>query len=166
MFANSLPGQASASAPPEQQQPRTSFDDVLQFKRMSPAAVLPTRATPGSAGYDLAAAEACVVPAHGKALVSTGWAVGLPVGVYGRVAPRSGLAWKHHLDVGAGVCDCDYRGLLSVVIFNHSMVDYQIQPGDRIAQLILEKHKVCEVQEVEQLAPTQRGAGAFGSTGK
>ena len=163
MFANSFSSEASAAAP---EQPKISSDDVLQFKRMSPAAVLPTRATPGSAGYDLAAAEACVVPAHGKALVSTGWAVGLPVGVYGRVAPRSGLAWKHHLNVGAGVCDCDYRGLLSVVIFNHSAVSFEIHPGDRIAQLILEKHKVCEVKEVEQLAPTQRGGGGFGSTGK
>ncbi|TQD90159.1 hypothetical protein C1H46_024323 [Malus baccata] len=83
----------------------------------------------------------------------------------GCVAPRSGLAWKHSIDVGAGVIDADYRGPVGVVLFNFSDVDFEIKEGDRIAQLIIEKIITPDVVEVEDLDSTFRGAGGFGSTG-
>lgn len=85
--------------------------------------------------------------------------------MYGRVAPRSGLAVKHFLDVGAGVIDCDYRGAVGVVMFNFSDKDFQVTQGDRIAQLIIEKIAMLDVIQVEDLDDTDRGAGGFGSTG-
>lgn len=81
------------------------------------------------------------------------------------VAPRSGLAWKHSIDVGAGVIDADYRGPVGVILFNHSDVDFDIKAGDRIAQLIIEKIVTPDVTEVDDLDATVRGSGGFGSTG-
>jgi dUTP pyrophosphatase len=81
------------------------------------------------------------------------------------VAPRSGLAAKHSIDVGAGVIDYDYRGPVKVVLFNLSDADFSIKQGDRIAQLVLERIHTPEVVVVEKLAGTVRGAGGFGSTG-
>lgn len=83
----------------------------------------------------------------------------------GRIAPRSGLASKHSISTGAGVIDADYRGPVKVLLFNHGEVDYEIKEGDRIAQLVLERIYTPEVQEVEELDETVRGAGGFGSTG-
>lgn len=80
-------------------------------------------------------------------------------------APRSGLAWKNSIDVGAGVIDADYRGPVGVILYNHSDIDFEVKPGDRIAQLILERIITPQVVEVEDLDPTVRGAGGFGSTG-
>ena len=80
-------------------------------------------------------------------------------------APRSGLAVKKHIDVGAGVVDADYRGNVGVVLFNFSDEDFPVAPGDRVAQLILEKIDMASVEEVEDLPDTARGAGGFGSTG-
>nr|KAJ0205231.1 hypothetical protein LSAT_V11C500238990 [Lactuca sativa] len=79
--------------------------------------------------------------------------------------PRSGLAWKHSIDVGAGVIDADYRGPVGVILFNHSDNDFEVKTGDRIAQLIIQKIIVPEVMEVDDLDSTVRGAGGFGSTG-
>lgn len=107
-----------------------------------------------------------VIPAQGKVIVPTDLSIALPEGTYGRVAPRSGLAVKHHLDVGAGVVDADYRGPLGVVMFNFSQSDYQVKEGDRIAQLIVERIMTPAVMEVDDLDNTDRGAGGFGSTGK
>jgi dUTP pyrophosphatase len=81
------------------------------------------------------------------------------------VAPRSGLAWKNHIDVGQGVIDQDYRGNVGIVLFNHSAEDFQIGVGDRVAQLILERIAIADVEEVEDLTTTDRGAGGFRSTG-
>ena len=98
---------------------------LLQVKRLNSKATLPKKGSAGAAGYDLFSAEKCVIPARGKGLVKTGLSVALPDETYGRVgkskllfllliryciAPRSGLAWKHSIDVGAGVIDMDYRG--------------------------------------------------------
>ena len=77
--------------------------------------------------------------ARGKALVATGLVLAVPEGTYGRMAPRSGLAVKHMLDVGAGVVDADYRGEMFVLLFNFSNEDYKVTKGDRIAQLIIEE---------------------------
>ncbi|GAA5955736.1 hypothetical protein JCM8115_006838 [Rhodotorula mucilaginosa] len=134
-------------------------------QRLSQAAQLPTRGSALAAGYDLYSAEDKSVPAQGKALISTGLAIAVPEGTYGRVAPRSGLASKHMIDTGAGVIDADYRGEVKVLLFNLSQTDFEVKQGDRVAQLILERIVTPEVQEVESLAETVRGAGGFGSTG-
>jgi dUTP pyrophosphatase len=89
----------------------------------------------------------------------------IPHGHYGRVAPRSGLAWKKSIDVGAGVIDEDYRGNVGVILFNFGDEDFVIKQGDRVAQLILEKISTPEVEEVDELPETSRGDGGFGSTG-
>ncbi|XP_055955428.1 deoxyuridine 5'-triphosphate nucleotidohydrolase, mitochondrial isoform X2 [Patella vulgata] len=106
------------------------------------------------------------VPSKGKAVVKTDIQIALPDGCYGRVAPRSGLAVKHFIDVGAGVIDQDYRGNVGVVMFNFSDTDFQVNEGDRIAQLICERIYIPELQEQTSLDDTDRGSGGFGSTGK
>ncbi|CAI5495669.1 unnamed protein product, partial [Closterium sp. Naga37s-1] len=105
------------------------------------------------------------VPARGQALVKTDLAVAIPLGTYARVAPRSGLALKHSINVGGGVVDYDYRGNVGVILFNHSDNDFPVKVGDRVAQLILERIMTPDVVEVEELDETTRGAGGFGSTG-
>ena len=118
-----------------------------------------------SAGYDLRSAYDCVVPAMGKAIVKTDIQIRVPEGTYGRIAPRSGLAAKHHIDVGAGVVDEDYTGNVGVVLFNHAPGDFSITKGDRIAQLVCEKIEYPILEECKGLEETERGAGGFGSTG-
>lgn len=83
----------------------------------------------------------------------------------GRIAPRSGLAAKNFIDVGAGVIDADYRGQVKVLLFNHSDADFVVKEGDRVAQLVLERIYTPEVVEVQELEESVRGAGGFGSTG-
>ncbi|CAG8723699.1 6012_t:CDS:2 [Acaulospora morrowiae] len=147
----------------------TSFTDSsmeLRVKRLSNKAKLPVRGSKLAAGYDLYSAANIVIPAKGKAVVPTDISIAVPLGTYGRVAPRSGLASKHFLDCGAGVVDADYRGPLGVLMFNFNDVDYHGIEGERIAQLILERiYNPCVI-EVESLDETDRGSGGFGSTGK
>ena len=137
----------------------------LFFKRHSTSAFPPRRATSGSAGYDLYSSADVRVPPHGRALVPTDLSFQFPEGVYGRLAPRSGLAVKFFIDVGAGVVDNDYRGLVSVLLFNFSNHDFHVRRGDRVAQVILERYVSADVQEVVSLNSTERGASGFGSTG-
>ena len=93
-------------------------EGAVRIKRTCKNAKLPIRGTAGAAGYDLAAAQAAVVPVDGKVLVKTSLSMVLPPGCYGRIASRSGLAFKQFIDVGAGVKDADYRGELGVILFN------------------------------------------------
>ena len=79
-------------------------------------------------------------------MVDTDISIAVPAGTYGRVAPRSGLASKHSIDVGAGVIDADYRGPVKVLLFNFQQSDFKIEAGDRIAQLIVERVSSCETQ--------------------
>uniref|UniRef100_A0ACD5W8Q2 Uncharacterized protein n=1 Tax=Avena sativa TaxID=4498 RepID=A0ACD5W8Q2_AVESA len=143
----------------------TKIAPLLKVKKLSENAILPRRGSALAAGYDLSSAVEATVPARGKALVATDLSIAIPEGTYARVAPRSGLALKHSIDVGAGVIDADYRGPVGVVLFNHSEVDFAVKPGDRIAQLIIEVIMTPEVAEVEDLDATVRGEGGFGSTG-
>ena len=99
----------------------------LLVKKLSPTAILPKKGSPGAAGYDVCANEDTVVPARGKAKVSTGLSWMCPSNSYGRVAPRSGLTWKNSIDVGAGVIDEDYRGEVCVILFNHGDEDFKIK---------------------------------------
>uniref|UniRef100_A0A2K6AS81 Deoxyuridine 5'-triphosphate nucleotidohydrolase n=1 Tax=Macaca nemestrina TaxID=9545 RepID=A0A2K6AS81_MACNE len=106
------------------------------------------------------------IPPMEKALVKTDIQIALPSGCYGRVAPRSGLAAKHFIDVGAGVINEDYRGNVGVVLFNFGKEKFEVKKGDRIAQLICERIFYPEIEEVQALDDTERGSGGFGSTGK
>ncbi|EME44128.1 hypothetical protein DOTSEDRAFT_115886, partial [Dothistroma septosporum NZE10] len=138
---------------------------ALQIKRHSEAAKLPTRGSEYAAGYDLYASKEATVPARGKVLVDTDISIAVPAGTYGRVAPRSGLASKFSIDVGAGVIDADYRGPVKVLLFNLSDNDFKVEVGERVAQLIVERIYTPQVLEVRELETTVRGAGGFGSTG-
>jgi len=140
----------------------------VKIKKLRPDAIIPTRGSAGAAGYDIYAVESCIVPAKGKAIVDTGIAVCMPVtpAMYCRVAPRSGLAAKHSLSVGAGVVDQDYSGEVRVILFNHGDEDYSVSVGDRVAQLVFELIYVPQaLEEVDELPETDRGANGFGSTG-
>ena len=141
---------------------------MIHVSKLSNSAVIPTRGTENSAGWDLYACEECVVPAQGKAIIKTDIAIAIPNGYYGRVAPRSGMAWKHHTDIGAGVIDSDYRGAIGVVMFNHGTSDVKIDKDNRVAQLIIEKINTDMLMEVsfEELDETARGDGGYGSTGR
>ena len=112
---------------------------ALQVQLLAPTAKAPTRGSAFAAGYDLYASRAATIPARGRAMVETDISVAVPEGTYGRVAPRSGLAVKHGIDTGAGVIDADYRGPVKVLLFNFSDVDFAINEGDRIAQLVIER---------------------------
>lgn len=142
--------------------------EYIQVAKLSENATIPTRGSPHAAGWDLYASEGCTVPARGKGLIKTDIAVAIPYGYYGRVAPRSGMAWKKHTDIGAGVIDSDYRGSIGVVLFNHSMEDLVIEKKDRVAQLIIEQISMGEMKETSrsELDNTLRGQGGYGSTGK
>ena len=139
-------------------------DQVVKIKRLNVNAKLPMRGTEGAAGYGMSAAQAAVVLAHGKCLVKTGLAMALSPRCYGRVEPRSGLALKKFIDVGAGVIDADYRGEVGVVLFNFGEEDFVVNMGDRIAQLIFEKIKTPTTKESDELEGNDRGAKGYGST--
>ena len=140
----------------------------LRVKRLSPRAELPRYATDGAAGLDLSAAlEAPLVIAPGeRALVPTGIAIALPPGHEGQVRPRSGLAVRHGVTVlnAPGTIDEDYRGEVKVALVNHGREPFVVDPGSRIAQLIVAPVTRVAVEEGE-LDETSRGAGGFGHTG-
>ena len=147
---------------------KAKMAEQLKVHLRSEKATVPTKGSALAAGYDLYASEDAVIPAEGQGLVATDLSIIVPVGTYGRVAPRSGLAVKHGISTGAGVIDADYRGEVKVVLFNHSTKDFEVKTGDRIAQLVLEKIINAEIVEIgkEELDSTARGEGGFGSTGK
>jgi dUTP pyrophosphatase len=143
-------------------------DCTFKVRRLSEHSSLPMRASDGAAGYDLTSAHDYVVSPQNKAIICTDLSINVPDGTYGRIAPRSGLAAKRFIDVGAGVIDADYRGNVGVVLFNHAQEEFVVKRGDRIAQLILERivtPDVTEVSDFEEKEHTQRGQGGFGSTG-
>merc|ERR1711981_169926 len=142
---------------------------MLKFAKLTPNAYAPTRGSPQSAGYDLYAAYDAEIEVGARKLVKTDLQVAIPESCYGRVAPRSGLAYKQGIDVGAGVIDADYRGNLGVLLFNMDFMNNQtfvVKKGDRIAQLVIEKIEMLDLDECETLTETARGEGGFGSTGK
>ena len=138
---------------------------ALLIKRITDNAIIPTRGSAEAAGLDLYASEGVSIGPGRRAAVSTGISIELPKDTYGRIAPRSGLAVKDGINVGAGVVDRDYTGEIKVVLFNHGRKPFNIKSGYKIAQLIVEKCVMVEVKEVEGVAETARGANGFGSTG-
>lgn len=143
----------------------------LKIKRTDPRAVCPQRGTAGSAGMDLRALldAPLTIPPGGRVSVPTGIAIGLPSPeTVGLVFARSGLAIKHGLALsnGVGVIDSDYTGEIRVGLVNLAAEAYTIEPGERIAQLVVMPICLPAAVEVEELEETARGAGGFGSTGR
>ncbi|KAM4602559.1 deoxyuridine 5'-triphosphate nucleotidohydrolase, mitochondrial [Polymixia lowei] len=159
---------ASAVSPPKRTKIEKPEDirPVLKFAKLSEYATTPTRGSAKAAGYDLYSAYDYSIGPMDKAIVKTDIQIAVPSGYYGRVAPRSGLAAKHFIDVGAGVVDEDYRGNVGVVLFNFSKETFEVKKGDRVAQLVCERICYPDLVELETLDETERGAGGFGSTGR
>jgi len=142
---------------------------VLRFRRLSAEAAPPERSHADDAGYDLRAAEAAVLEPGERASVGTGIALEIPAGQGGLVLPRSGLAARHGISLvnAPGLIDAGYRGEVRVLLLNTDQSEsFAIEPGDRIAQLLLVRHEAPEVEEAQELAETARGEGGFGSTGR
>lgn len=141
----------------------------VEIKRLTESAVLPVRGSAQAAGYDLCAdiPEAVVIAPRETAKVATGLAFALPEGYFGGIYARSGLATKRGLRPAncTGVIDSDYRGPVIVALYNDSKEEQTIEPGERIAQLIVQPYLAVTFEEVETLDETERGAGGFGSTG-
>jgi dUTP pyrophosphatase len=137
----------------------------LYVQTVHEEAFVPYRATPGSAGYDLSSCETVNILPYSTVLVSTGIKLAIPKGHYGRIAPRSGVSVKKQLIVNAGVIDEDYRGVVKIVFFNPTPNIVEISSGEKVAQLLIEKVSYPEVEHVESLDETERGANGFGSTG-
>ena len=126
---------------------------------------VPTRSTTDTAGYNLYSSEDIMSASNNRALVDTSISINLPTGTYGRIAPRSGLVVKSSIDIGAGVIDQDYRGIIKVLLINNSDKTFTVNTRDRIAQLILEYIKTLPTTSVESLDETARGFKGFRSTG-
>lgn len=145
--------------------------EVLKIKKVRENAKSPTRATPGSAGFDLyACIDTPITLNRGdKAVIPTGIAIGLDDPHYAAfIHSRSGLAVKHGIGLlnSVGVIDSDYRGEVCVGVIKHTAEPYTIQPFERIAQMVIKPVELPEIVEVEELDETERGAGGFGSTGR
>jgi dUTP pyrophosphatase len=137
----------------------------MKIKLNHPLAKTPTKGSSGAAGFDLYAVEHAVVAPGAHCLLATGVHFEILSSWYGRVAPRSGLAVKHGINIHAGVIDSDYRGEVKVAVINHGNTPWEVRPGDRIAQIIFEKCWSGNLWEVDELSDTKRGTGAYGSTG-
>ena len=143
----------------------------MKIKRLNEEAIIPTRGSEESAGYDLYAcldSMSVIIPPHTTFLVDTGWAMSIPHGYFGAIFARSGLATKKGLRPAncVGVIDSDYRGPVKVALHNDSAIPQTIQNGERIAQLVLIRYYAIDFDEVEDLDETDRGEGGFGSTGQ
>jgi dUTP pyrophosphatase len=139
----------------------------MKVKILDNNAKAPERATSNAAGYDIfSLSDYCIYP-QTRVMLKTGISIELPEGYYGRLAPKSGLALNHGIDVMAGVIDSDYRGEISVILYNTDKdTPYVVRTGDKIAQLIVEKYYPFGLQVVDELSDSERGSDGFGSTGK
>ncbi len=142
----------------------------VPVRRLDPDLPLPAYAKPGDAGVDLRATESVtLLPGGGRALVPTGIAVAIPRGYAGFVQPRSGLALKHGVTClnTPGLIDADYRGELKVLLVNTDPAEsFEIERGERIAQLVIQAVEHVQFVEVDELDDTERGDGGFGHTGR
>ncbi len=141
---------------------------ALRVQRLDPRARIPTRAYPGDAGLDLYALDEHLLAPGERKAVPTGIAVEIPPGQAGLVLPRSGLAARHGIALvnAPGLIDAGYRGELRILLLNTDRgVPCTLEAGDRIAQLVLVRVELADVEEVPTLAESERGAGGFGSSG-
>ncbi len=139
----------------------------IKFQRLDAAATIPTQAHPGDAGMDLVSIEAAEIAPGARRLVHTGLAVEIPVGFEGQVRPRSGLALKHGVTVlnAPGTIDAGYRGEIGVVLANFGDATFKVEPGMRIAQLVIAAVAEVAIEVSDTLSSTERGSGGYGSTG-
>lgn len=126
---------------------------------------MPAQETAGAAGFDLRASVALVLEPGKRAVVPTGFAWNIPDEFAGQIWPRSGIASNFGIDTLAGLIDPDYRGEVKVVLINHGDEPFSIEPGDRIAQMVLTLFVRSKAKEVGALGQTERGDAGFGSTG-
>jgi dUTP pyrophosphatase len=142
----------------------------VRFQKLRPGALAPKYMSAGAAGLDLASAadEPITIPAGGRVAVPTGLAFEIPHGFEGQVRPRSGLARKHGVTLtnAPGTIDSDYRGEVQVLLVNLGDAPHVVQPGDRIAQLVIAPVVLADLEEAEALEDTARGDGGFGHTGR
>ena len=145
-------------------------ETAVRIQRLRSDAQLPKYMSDGAAGMDLAASldTPVTIAPHKHALVGTGIAIALPRGFEAQVRPRSGLAAKHGVTVlnAPGTVDADYRGEIAVILINHGSAPFTIARGERIAQMVIAEVANAELVPVVSLAPTGRGGGGFGSTGR
>ena len=141
--------------------------NMLKVKRLSAGAVLPAYAHPGDAGLDLYSAVSLSLDPGESKLVGTGISIELPPNTEGNVRPRSGLALKHGVTVlnSPGTIDGGYRGEVGIILINHGRARFDVQPGMKIAQLVVAPCMSVDVQEISDLTASSRGEGGFGSTG-
>ena len=127
----------------------TSLEGFLEFTRLSPNAYAPTKASEYAAGYDLYSAYNYTVPSQSREIIKIELRMKFPPGTYGRIAPKSGLAARHFISIGAGVVDSDFEGPIQVILFNHhKLKSFKIKKGDAIAQLICEKITLPTLREI------------------
>jgi len=138
---------------------------ILKVKKLFPEAKLPSRATPGDAGLDLYSVEGVAVQPGDRLVVRTGVALEIPYGYAGLVWDKSGLAAKKGLKTMGGVIDAGYRGEILVVIHNLGSEPHAIAIGDKVAQILIQKVELPEVEEATILSEAERGDAGFGSTG-
>lgn len=155
----------------------------IKYSKLTDTAQVPFQANESDAGYDLFSTEYVTIEPFQRKLVATGISVEIPSGFYGRIAPRSGLACNKGIDVMAGVIDSGYRGEVKVLLINFNFEGYNlkpsafeamfgssnkidIKPGDRIAQLIIEKCYKVNWKQMKTLKNSERGDGGFGSSGE
>jgi dUTP pyrophosphatase len=141
----------------------------LAIRRLRDDARLPTRAHEGDAGYDLYAVEAATIGPGARAMVATGIAIELPERHAGMVLPRSGLAARHGIALvnAPGLIDAGYRGEVRVLLLNTDRDEtFSIEPGDRIAQLVIVRVETPDLVELDELEPSSRADGGFGSSGR
>jgi dUTP pyrophosphatase len=136
-------------------------------RRIDATVPVPRYARDGDAGLDLHAAESCALRPGERRAVRTGLALAIPRGFAGFVLPRSGLALRRGMTVlnAPGLIDAGYRGELQVLLVNHGDAVVEVERGDRIAQLVIQRVEAVELVEMEELPESERGAGGFGSTG-
>jgi dUTP pyrophosphatase len=137
----------------------------LKVRRLSDLSFLPKRGTLFSAGLDLFSPVDSVIQPNQRVLIKLDISIELNNGTFGHILPRSGLALKNGIHIGAGVIDSDYRGNVGVLLFNLSSEPFYIKRGDRIAQLVIKRYEIVEPEEIFENSDTNRGSGGFGSTG-
>ena len=138
---------------------------VIQIVLLSDTAKAPLTGTTGSAGIDLMCDEPFTLQPNERRLIGTGIAMALPTGTWGEIKPRSGLAVNYGIDIMAGVIDSDYRGEIKVLMHNTGNRPLKCDAGDRIAQMVVQKHISPKIMAASELIGTGRGADGFGSTG-
>jgi len=136
----------------------------IKVKKLKEEAILLRYAHEEDAGLDLFSCESCILKPGKRKLISTGLSIELPQGYVGLIWDKSGIA-NNGITTMAGVIECTYRGEYKILLFNTGKEDYEIEKGDKIAQLLIQPILTAEVEEVEELSETKRGDGAFGSTG-